>query len=675
MKMKKVLILLLTAMVFTLFMSLRSETEQPQKPRPATIDDLMQIKNIHEAQISPDGTRVLYVISEADVRNNYYDRDIWLAQKDGRKAFKLANSPKRDDTPRWSPDGKMVAFISDRGGSNQIWLIAPSGGEASKLTAVQDGISSYFWSPDSEKIAFLLTDPQTEEEKKRREEGGGFIIVNDKPRMVHIHLIEVASKKTWRLTGGKFSVDTLSWSPDGKSLVFAARPSPSVPDLFNTDIFTIDIQSQEVHKIVERDGADTSPQWSPDGRMIAYVSNDGRNEWIANWYICVIPAKGGIPRNISKNFDEFVSSCQWSSDSRTLYFQSSKGLTTQLFAVSVETGEVRQVSLGLRFHRSFSFSDDSKRMAFLVSTSAMPSEVYISPMDKFKPSRLTWTNSFVDDIDLGETEVIRWKSQDNLEIEGLLIKPVGFRPEERYPLLTYVHGGPSGKFGISFSPQIGGSSPIQGESYPLHVLAGQGFAIFLPNPRGSYGYGEPFRRANVNDWGHGDYFDIISGIDYLIEKGVADPQKLGIMGRSYGGYMTSWIITQTTRFKAASLGAGMSNLVSFYGQTDIPGYMEFYFSGDPWTRENDYTKRSPVAHAMNIETPTLILHGEKDARVPLPQAWEFYRALKKKDIPVEFVIYSGQGHSIRKPKFQVDMMRRNLEWFTRWLKGDRPKSW
>lgn len=665
---KKAGILLLTAIAFTLSLSDRSKAEQVQKPRPATIDDLMRIKNIHEARISPDGTRVLYTVSEADVENNHYDTDIWLAQTDGRKAFKLANSPERDSTPRWSPDGETVAFISDRGGSPQIWSISPSGGEAAQLSDVPGGIGSFFWSPDSEKIAFLLPEPQTEEEKKRREKSGGPIIVHDEPRMVHIHLIEVASKKTRRLTGGKFSVDTLSWSPDAKNIVFAARPSPSIPDLFNTDIYTVDVQSREIHRIIATDGADTSPQWSPDGRMIAYVSNVGLNEWIANWYICVVPAKGGQPRNITGNYEEFVSSCQWSSDSRMLYFQSSKGLTTQLHSVSVETGEVRQVSQGLRVHRSFSFSHGSNRMAFIVSTSAMPSEVYVSPMDEFEPLRLTRTNSFIEDIDLGETEAIRWKSPDGLTIEGLLIKPPGFQPEEQYPLLTYVHGGPSGKFGISFSPQIGGSSPIQGESYPLHVLAGQGFAIFMPNPRGSYGYGEPFRRANVNDWGHGDYLDIISGIDHLIEKGVADPQKLGIMGRSYGGYMTSWIITQTTRFKAASLGAGMSNLVSFYGQTDIPGYMEFYFSGDPWTHADEYAKRSPVTHAMNIKTPTLILHGEKDSRVPLPQAWEFYRALKKRDIPVEFVIYPGQGHSIQKPKFQVDMMRRNLEWFTRWLK-------
>ncbi|UCE42646.1 MAG: S9 family peptidase [Candidatus Aminicenantes bacterium] len=591
--MKKIVIILLAIMAFMLFLSDRSKAELALNPRPATIDDLMRIKNIHDVQISPDGTQVLYVISEPDVENNRYDRDVWLAQTDGQKAFKLASSPQRDDNPLWSPDGKTVAFISDRGGSNQIWLISPSGGEALQLSDVHGGIGSFYWSPDSKKIAFLLPDLQPEEKKKRQEERGSPIIVDDEPRMVHIHLIEVTSKKTWQLTSGKFFVDTLSWSPDAKNIVFSARPSPSIPDLFNTDIYTVDVQGQKIRKIVEKEGADTSPQWSPDGRMIAFVSNDGLNEWIANWYICVVSTEGGEPSNISRDFKEFVTSCQWSSDSRTLYFQSSKGLTTQLFAVSVKTGKVRQVSQGIRVHRDFSFSHESNRMAFLVSTSTTPSEVFVSPMDEFKPLCLTRTNSFVDDIDLGKTEVIRWKSHDGLEIEGLLIKPVGFRPGESYPLLTYVHGGPSGKFEVSFSPQIGGSSPIQGESYPLHVLAGQGFAIFMPNPRGSYGYGEPFRRANVNDWGHGDYFDIISGIDYLIEKGVADPLRLGIMGRSYGGYMTSWIITQTTRFKAASLGAGMSNLVSFYGQTDIPGYMEFYFSGDPWTRADEYTKRSP----------------------------------------------------------------------------------
>ena len=633
-----------------------------------TINDIMSIKNIIEVQISPDGSRVLYVITEPDLDKNYYNSDIWMIKADGNSLFKLTNSPYRDERPRWSPDGKRIAFISDRDGRPQIWLIRSDGGEAVQLTKVEGSVGYFRWAPDGSKIAFLAQDPETEEEKRRKEQKGDMIIIGHDLKMTHIYLIEIKTKRCWKLTSGKFTVSSFSWSPDGQYIAFSAQPTPRVPDLFKTDIYRISIVSKKIKKLVERKGADTRPEWSPDGAKIAFVSQDGSQEWITNWYLCLVPAKGGPPRNISKNFDEFITSCHWSSDSKKLYFQANQRVTTQLFSISAETGLIDQITSGESVYSHFSFSKDSGKMAFLATNPATPAEVYVSSVDDFNPSRLTFTNQHLKGLSLGQVEVIHWKSYDGLEIEGLLIKPVGFEAGKKYPLLTYVHGGPSGKFGLSFSPQIGAPYPVQAECYPLQVLAGQGYAIFLPNPRGSYGYGEKFRKANIRDWGHGDYQDIMSGIDYLIKLKIADPDRLGIMGRSYGGYMTSWIITQTDRFKAASLGAGMSNLISFYGQTDIPGYIEYYFGGVPWKLNVEYQRSSPLFYASNIKTPTLIQHGEKDRRVPLVQAWELYRALKKNKVPVEFVIYPRQGHSIREPKFQLDMLNRNLEWFNRWIK-------
>lgn len=641
---------------------------ETEEKRLAHIDDIMAIKNVPEAKISPDGKHVAYVISEVDLELNMYNSDIWVVAADRSRTFKLTNGPGRDDRPQWSPDGKTIAFFSDRNGNSQVWLIHPFGGEARMQTTAESGVYSFHWSPDSKKIAFLQPDPDTEKEKREKKDSGDVMHVDRNMRMVHIHITDVHSGQSRRITKGNYSVDSFSWSPDSKAIAFSARPSPKVPDMFHADIYTVSIQDGQVHEIVDRAGADASPQWSPDGKTIAFVSQDGRTEWIVNWYICVVPAQGGDPKNISRQFDEFITSCTWAPDSQSLYFRGNKGVTTQLYSVDLDKEKIQQISSGERVYRSFSFSLTGMEMAFLVSESETPSEVYFSPVKAFEPRRLTRTNPQIENIQLGKTDVIQWKSFDGLVIEGLLIKPVGFKTGKRYPLLTYVHGGPSAKFGKSFSPQIGGSSPVQGESYPLHVFSGEGFAILLPNPRGSYGYGEHFRMANVGDWGGGDYQDIMTGIDHVIEKGIADPNRLGIMGRSYGGYMTSWIITQTNRFRAASLGAGMSNLFSFYGQTDIPGYMEYYFNGSPWTATKEYEQRSPITYAMRVETPTLIEHGERDSRVPLSQAREFYRALKKKGVPVEFIIYPREGHSIRAPKFQRDMMTRNLNWFIHWLK-------
>lgn len=643
-------------------------TTATQASRVVTIDDIMKIRNILETQISPDGSEILYVISEPNLEESFYNTDIWMVSAAGGTPVKLTNGPKRDDTPRWSPDGRKVAFISDRDGTPQIWIINPHGGEAHKLTAVKSAVTDLAWSPDGKVIAYLAPDPLTEEEEKRKKERNDTKLVDQDLKMSHIYLIDVETKESRKLTRGAFHVQSISWSPDGRHIVFAAQPTPKASDIYRTDISTVSVEDGQLEKLVEREGMDASPQWSPDGTKIAFISTDGKIDWVGNTYLCTVSAQGGSIQNLSRSFDERIMSYHWSSDSRILYFSAIQKVTVQLFALSTDTGVVTPVTSGNRVYGGFSFTQDTRTMAFLATDPRTPREVYVSAVTDFHPMRLTTTNPHLEELELGHTEIIRWQSTDGMEIEGLLITPVGYEEGKRYPLLTYVHGGPSGVFMLAFAPQLGAAPlPIQAEPYPLQVFAGRGVALFLPNPRGSGGYGEKFRRANIKDWGDGDYNDIMSGIDALIQRGLADPEKLGIMGWSYGGYMTAWAITQTTRFKAASVGAGVTNLYSMYGQTDIPDAFESYFGAVPWEDREEYERHSPMFFAGHIKTPTLIQHGQADERVPLAQARELYRALKKNQVPVEFAIYPRQGHLILEPKLQADMLRRNLDWFMRWI--------
>jgi dipeptidyl aminopeptidase/acylaminoacyl peptidase len=308
-------------------------------------------------------------------------------------------------------------------------------------------------------------------------------------------------------------------------------------------------------------------------------------------------------------------------------------------------------------------------MAFPATDPDTPTEVYVSTVPNFNPVKLTDLNPYLKELAFGQTEVIRWKSTDGMQIEGLLVKPVGYQSGKRYPLLTYAHGGPTGAFKMSFAVQFIPGTIVQMEPYPVQVLAGQGYAIFMPNPRGSAGYGEKFRKGSISDFGGGDYRDIISGIDYLIGQGIADSNKLGIMGGSYGGYMTAWAITQTDRFKVASVYTGQKNLVSTMREGNGSGvYDSQFFSDTPLKARQEKEQRSPINFAASIKTPVLLQQGEADNVNPLPQSYEFYNALRERKVPVEFAVYPRQGHYVTEPKLQVDMLGRNINWFDRWLK-------
>jgi len=638
--------------------------------RPATVADMMAVRNVPEARISPDGRQVVYVVSVPDMKSNLYRSDLFLVPTQGGEPRQLTQSGKRDDQPRWSPNGGSIAFRSNRSGTAQVWLIDPTGGEARQLTDAKSAVNDFAWSPDGTRIAYTATEPETDEEKKFKEEKGDVRLVDQNLKRDRLHVIELVNKKSRVLTPPEQHVLNFDWSPNGEEIAYSHRAEPGFTNLFQSDLAVVAAPTGKLRPLVVRDGLDSLPRWSPDGKHIAFVSHGGKLDWIGNATLAVVPAAGGEPRAVGSKFDESVSwwspeAYRWTHDGKGIYFTGPQGIATQLFRLTLSTGDVRQITKAERIHDFATFSKEQDRLALLIDDPREGTNVFTLSLPAGEPQRLTTVNPQLAELDLADVEVVRWKAKDGLELEGLLYKPADFKKGRRYPLLTYIHGGPSGYFQKGFVSQRW--NPSQAEPYPLHVLTGQGFVIFCPNIRGSGAYGIKFRHSNVKDWGFGDYQDFMAGLEYLVAQGVADPERLGIMGWSYGGYMTMWTIGQTTRFKAASAGAGVSNLVSMYGQTDIQPFMERYFDGPSFLHQTLFTKHSPMTYAGRMRTPTLIQHGEQDVRVPLAQSRELYIALKRQGVPVEFAVYPRQGHVISEPKLQADLMQRNVDWFTKWL--------
>ena len=376
----------------------------------------------------------------------------------------------------------------------------------------------------------------------------------------------------------------------------------------------------------------------------------------------VIPVEGGTPRNLTGAYaDSVFGSLEWSPDGRFIYVPGAAGVYGQLLKVPTAGGEPQPVFERAGAYSSIDISPDGRMLAFGFNDAKAPDNIYVATVAGREAKQITDLNPNVKEYSIAETEVIKWKGADGLEIEGILVKPVGFERGKRYPTILQIHGGPYGRFSYGFNSRA-------------QILANNGYAVLMPNPRGSTGYGHKFTTANLKDWGGKDYQDIMAGVDEVIRLGIADQNRLGVMGGSYGGFMTFWVITQTDRFKAAIGHAGISDWYSFHGQSDVPGLMEYGFGGMPWTARETYTKYSPMSHVDRVKTPIMITHGEQDRRVPIAQAEQYYRALRKRGVEVVFVRYPREGHGIAEPNHQIDLVNRQLEWFDRHVKGEKSQA-
>ena len=632
----------------------------------------MQIntKAVGSPRVSPDGKRVVYTVSDAVMTadKSEYVSQIWMATSDGKENYQVTFGDKSSANPKWSPDGSAIAFTSTRkDNKNNLFVLRLFGGEAEPLTDVKSGIGNFEWSPDGKWIAYSMSDAKSEDEEKNDKARNDFRWVDENFKLARLYAIPVekdasGKREVKKLTSDDRQVNDFNWSPDGKTIIFSHVKSPAVNDWPSADISLVDVATAKVAPFATTAAAETSPLYSPDGKWIVATVSDMPVRWAGNDRIAVYPASGGSPKVLPLSHDGQPNVLGWMPDSNKIMFTETKGTGTALFEADVaantvtednyQNAAIGQVSM-TRIGPAFALS-------MVVQKTDAPQEVFALSPGARGLTQISHANDSVAKTPVGKTEIIKWKSKDGREIEGLLTYPTDYVAGTKVPMILNIHGGPTGVFVQSY---IGGRGV-----YPLAAFASRGFAILRANPRGSSGYGTEFRYANIKDWGGMDYQDLMTGVDKVIEMGVADPERLGVMGWSYGGYMTSWIITQTHRFKAASAGAPVTNLMSFNGTADIPNFVPDYFGGQAWEIPEVYAKHSAMFNIKGVTTPTLIEQGDADVRVPISQGYELYNALKQQGVPTRMLVLPRQPHGPTEPRMQLAAMQANLDWFEKYLK-------
>jgi dipeptidyl aminopeptidase/acylaminoacyl peptidase len=685
------------------------------EPSLVTPKDFYDIVSVDDVQVSPDGQWIAFVRVSADRKDNSYDRTIWLAPTDGGplKPFTVGE---KDHTPRWSPDGKYLAFVSTRGEDKpQIYLIPTDGGEARRLTNLRHGAQDPAWSPNGEFIAFtsranaqerenedkstegVVDDdpPQDAFEAKQRQEAekhqeelrfdprvirrqpyrAGTEYLDD--RHTHIYFITAAAAnpessekqpRPRRLTDGERDYAPPIWSPDGGSILTSATRDPdSNTAWIHQDILRIPVPADDALRgePVPLTGAGFSnfdPQPAPDGRHIAYLRQPEERIFAQLQRLTIIPSEGGEPYDVAPDFDRGVDEFDWMPDGRTLVFMSGDEGDVNLYQVPMEGGTPVQVVSGRREVVSFDISRQGSQLGFMACTPERPPDLYVSALDGSNERQLTdFNRTFLEKKRVLPVEEVWYTAPDGVEIQGWLIKPHKFDAAKKYPLAVEIHGGPHAMWGPS----------TQTMWHEWQCLAARGYAVFYCNPRGSDGYGYAFRDAIHGQWGPADMPDILAGVDHIVNEGFIDPKRMVITGGSYGGFMTAWIIGHDPRFAAAVSQRGVYHLTSFFGTTDIPELIEWEFDAWPWGAYERLWRHSPLAYVEQMTTPLLIIHSEQDFRVPIADAEHLFLMLRWLKREVELVRYPREGHELSRsgePRHRVDRLNRIIDWFDKYCR-------
>jgi len=641
-----------------------------QQPVPGpSFDAIISLQSVGSPAISPDGKAIAYTVTSTAWDENRYDTEIWL-WREGGTSVQLTRTEKGSSTsPRWSPDGRWIAFLADRGEKSQIHLIAAEGGEAWPLTAVKEGVQSFRWAPDGRRIAFTRSAPEPETNTQRKERYGEFAIEDQEFQQTHLWLARVPAaggaaapdSQPQRLTEGNFHVAGFAWSPDGATIAIERRSDPLINSSITADIWLLDVSTKQMTPFVQQPGPDGSPIWSPDGRFLLYSSSGGdtASYYYKNGQLRKQAVAGGAPQRLAAAFDEQPGQVAWTPSG--LYLVAWQKTQRHLFRIDPSTGAVTPFATTPELIGAVDFSTDGRTLAFTGQTATTLSEIYRTDVASLRPLAVTNVSAQIAGWSVGRSEVIAWKSRDGTTIEGVLHRPNDFDPTRRYPLLVLIHGGPTG---IDF-PQA-----VYGSVYPVHQWLAKGALVLRPNYRGSAGYGEAFRSLNVRNLGVGDAWDVLSGVDFLVKQEIVDTTRMGAMGWSQGGYISAFLTTTTSRFKAISVGAGISDWMTYYVNTDIHPFTRQYLKATPWDDPQIYARTSPMTYIKQAKTPTLIQHGEFDRRVPIPNAYQLFQGLQDRGVPVRLIVYKGFGHGIDKPKERLAAVWHNWQWFGKYLWGE-----
>jgi dipeptidyl aminopeptidase/acylaminoacyl peptidase len=667
-KMRKILNLLL---VFTLSITVIFAQEQKKK---FTIKDLLSIQTPSQIDISPDGRYVVFTLSKADFEESTFKTDIYMVSTADGKVRQMTFSKENESSPKFSPDGKFIAFLSNRKTADdqketktQIWLLPVDGGEAFKLTNAPEGVISYQWMPDGKNILYLTQEtlPKPEKEKKEKDKKLKFdaTVVDKEKYRKEFYLVNVETKKEKRVFIGDYGVDQFDVSPDGKLVVYNTNYTGDIDDGPKFDLWIFEIETGKSRQLTKRPGGERQPKWSPDGKLIAFIADlDPKFTYSQEELFIVDPTTGQI-KNLTESFDTGIVSYEFSkSEAEKIYARTASGVYTHIYTISTKDGSIKEFLGGEKVFNDISISNGDKTIAFLIEDKTSAPDIYIFKDGELK--KLTDLNPQLTNFTFGEQTVIKWKSFDGWVIEGILVKPVNFEQGKKYPMLVAVHGGPYGRIQNTLR-----------QYYNFQVWANEGYIVFAPNFRGSSGYSNKFGISNFKDLGGGDFKDIMTGIDYIIkELKIADENKLGIFGGSYGGYMTNWAITQTDRFKAAVSMFGIFNLITDYSNSYLPSWEPNYLGDYYWNNLKIYLERSPFYYVKNIKTPVLILHGDEDPNTFISNSKEMHQALKHLGKTVEFVRYPREGHGFREPNHRIDEFYRCLDWFNKYLLGIEPNK-